>query len=440
MKKKVTKEVCKTGLLLVALFLFPLIARSQEKDYREVYEKSFSGIQILEVDHRRGDIEVLPSSANQVAYQIELTFKAQEEDAAQELIRHFDINTDQSGSALSLSTELNISKWNSRNGNVRIQFKDGVKISGIKEVSVKMKLYVPTLDQLTLSNKYDGIIIEQAVNAALKINLYSGRLKIGQTRNDLTLALKYGKAQIGDFKNAAIDIYDGTLKLGNGGKVTLTSKYSEIEMGNISSLKAAIYDDELIVQDIQGELVLQDKYSDIKINRAQNARLDIYDGDFQLDRVNDLQIKSKYTNFRLGSVGSLAFELSYDDEIMIKEVEELSSSESKYSDYNILTLLKSLKMSSYDDNIEIGSVGKTFSGLTFDGKYTDLSIKLDPSIAFRIDSYKKYGKLRFPQDRFEARIYKEKNDELELQGSSKGAASDSPLLKINAHDCNISIQ
>ncbi len=440
MKKKITKEACKTILYLFSLLFFMPLGQAQQKAYSEIYEKSFSGIKSLEVSHRRGDIEVLPASGQQLSYRIELAFEAQEEEDAQELIRHFKIDTDKLGSELSLSTELNIKKWNSRNGRVRIQFKDGVKVSGIKDVKIKMQLFVPALDLLDLKNKYDDILIEQPLNSELKVNLYSGRLNAAQINNNLTLELKYGKAQIGDFKNGKINVYDSNIKLGNGLKVSLESKYSEIEIGNLSSLNADLYDDELSVQNIQGELVLLDKYSDVKIAGAGNARLDIYDTELQLDKGKNIQVKSKYSDCRFGHLTTLDFELSYDDEIQVKEVDELSSPESKYSDYNILLLHKTVQFDSHDDNINIQSVSKSFAGLTIKGKYTDLDVKLDPSVKFRVESYKKYGKFRFPEDRFEARIYKEKNDELELKGAIKGAASDSPLVKIDAYDCNIHIQ
>ena len=68
-----------------------------QKDYNKVYEKSFSGIKSLEVSHRRGPIEVLPSKNGQVSYKVELTFKANEEADAQGLINHFELNADQLG-------------------------------------------------------------------------------------------------------------------------------------------------------------------------------------------------------------------------------------------------------------------------------------------------------------------------------------------------------
>lgn len=439
MRKKITKEVFKWGIALAALlFTGPWV--QAQKDYNKVFEKSFSGIEEVKVIHRRGPIEVIPSKNNQVSYRVELSFKANEEADAQSLINHFEIDADQLGSELNIESDLNIKRWNSRNGNVRIEFSDGDKIKDIKEVKIKMQLLVPALEALSLENKYDDIVIEQAINSKLALKLYSGRLKVTQVNNDLQLDMKYSKGMVGNFKNGTFDLYDCDIKLGNGAKVTLKSKYSDIELGDLQSLEAVTYDDEFRIGNISGTLTLEDKYSEFEIASSGNTRLNIYDADLELEQGKTLQVKSKYSSFRLGKIESLDFELSYDDEVKVKELNELSSMESKYTDYDIQKLNNSIKMGSYDDNLTVNAVSKTFSGFSLQGKYTDVDLTLDPSIAFRVDSYSKYGKLNFPENRFEANIYKEKNSELELKGAIKGAGEQSPLVKINAHDCKITIK
>lgn len=432
------KENYNKGLLILALLFLSAWLQAQQ-DYNKVFEKSFSGIRSVDVSHRRGDIEVLPSSNGQVTYRVELSFKAETESEAQVMINHFDINTSQSGSGLTISSDLNIKRWNSRNGNVRIEFSDGEKIQDIKDVSIKMQLFVPALDVLELENKYDDILIEQPINAELRLKLYSGRFKVGQVGKDLKLELKYSKGQIGNFKNGDIDIYDSDIKIGNGGQVRLKSKYSDIEAGRLQSLQVDSYDDELRTGPVQGMVTLEAKYSECTIQGSGNARFDLYDSELEMDRGKNLQVKSKYSTFRLGTLESLDFELSYDDEVKVKEVDNLSAGSSKYTDYDILKLNKSIKLSSYDDDLDVESTGPGFSGFTFDGKYTNVDLTLDPSVRYRVDAYTKYGKLNLPRDRFEARIHKEKNSELELKGGLKGAGNDSPLIKVNAHDCNISI-
>jgi hypothetical protein len=439
MRKKITKEVFKPGLVLMA-FIFLASWTQAQKDYSKVYEKSYSGIKSLEVSHRRGPIEVLPSKNGQVSYKVELTFKANEEADAQGLINHFELDADKLGSQLEIKSDMNIKRWNSRNGNVRIEFSDGNKVKDIKDVKIKMQLFVPTLDLLKLENKYDDILIEQATSSPLNITLYSGRLKATQVNNKLTLDMKYSKGQIGNFKNAQLKIYDCDIQLGNGAQVQLESKYSEIVFGNLESFNANTYDDEIGIQSISGTFTLEDKYSELKIGSAGNGRLNIYDSELQLDKAKNIQVKSKYTTYRLGTIESLDFELSHDDEVKVKELGELSSLASKYTDYEILKLNKSVKMGSHDDDLTIIAVGKTFSGFSLEGKYTDVNITLDPAIKFKVEAYTKYGKLRFPENRFETTIHKEKNSELELKGAVEGAGESSPLFKINAYDCNISIK
>jgi hypothetical protein len=411
-----------------------------QKDYNKVFEKSFKGIQEVAVTHRRGPIEVLPSANGQVTYRVTLSFKAEEEADAQSLINHYEMDADQVGNRLNIQSDLNIKRWNSRNGNVRIEFSDGDKIRDIKEVKISMQLFVPKLESLSLENKYDDIVIEKPLDAKLAIKLYSGRLKVARVNQDLKLDMKYSKALVGDFKNGDFEIYDCDMQLGNGSQVRVQSKYSDIEFGNLQSFNADTYDDEFRIGNISGALTLEDKYSEFEIAAAGNTRLDIYDSDIELDRAKNVQVKSKYTSFRFGTVESLDFELSYDDEVKVKELGELNSMDSKYTDYHIQQLGKSIKMDSHDDDLRVDAVSKTFSGFAFKGKYTDIDLSLDPAVLFRVEAYKKYGKLNLPDNRFEANIYKEKNSELELKGAIKGAGEDSPLVQIEAYDCNISIK
>ncbi len=433
------KEVCKYGLFIISLlFLNTCVIAQQE--YNKVFEKSFSGIKTIEVNHRRGPIEVFPSSNGQVSYKVELTFKARAEEDAQTLISHFQIDADQSGSRLNISSDLNIREWNSRNGNVRIKFSDGDRASDIKDVKVKMLLYVPALDFLELKNKYDNIVIEQALNAELSVDLYSGRLKVQQVNKDLNLSMKYSKALVGNFQNGKIKIYDSDIILGDGAQVELESKYSDIELGNLQSLSANTYDDKMKVKNIKGDLRIEDKYTEFEILGAANVFLNLYDAEFEIGSGKNFQVKSKYTTFRLGAVDNLDFELSYDDKVRVKELNGFSAIESKYTEYDFQKLNKSIKLNSHNDKLNVDLVTGTFSGLTFQGKYTDINLSLEPSVLFRLDYYSKYGRINVDEDRFEANIYKEKSSELELKGAMKGAESSSPLVKINAYDCKVSIQ
>ena len=420
MRKKITKEAFKWTFSLIVILCLASSLGAQ-KDYNKVFEKSFSGVKDLDVIHRRGDIEVLPSNNNQVSYRVEFSFKAKEDADAQSLINHFEIDADQSGGRLSIESDMNIKRWNSRNGNVKIEFSDGDKIKDIKDVNIKMQLFVPSLSSLSLENKYDDIIIEKPLDAKLAVKLYSGRIKVNQVNNDLLLDMKYSKGSVGNFKNGNFKIYDCDLQLGNGGEVDLESKYSGMKFGDLQSLTAKTYDDKYTFGSISGSLRLNDKYSEFEIASAGNAIMDIYDAEIQLDKAKSLQVKSKYTDFRLGNIETLDFELSYDDEVKVKQLSELSVTESKYTGYVILQLHKSIKMGSYDDKLTVESVSKTFSGFSMEGKYTDVDMRLDPAIAFKVDSFTKYGKLNFPEDRFEANIYKERNSELELKGAVKGA-------------------
>lgn len=418
--------------ILILCVLVTSFSYAQEEQEKTI-NKSFSGKQQVSVTHRYGPLQVVKSGDGQVRMTATLSARTKEAGDMTQLEKQFDLEIVESANLLDIRTKFDIENWNSRNGIISLKFKDGSKLKQVKDLKITFLLEVPNLEQLSLTNKYDEILIREDLNADLNITLYDGRLQTANISGQLVIDTKYSKGQIGNFADGELKFYDSDFNLGSGKNVKLTSKYSKLEFEDISSLVIQSYDDKINWNNVEGDLSIIDKYSDFVGGNFNNGRLDLYDSQITLKKGKDLQAKSKYTKFRLGDVQSLSFELSYDDKVEIGSIGQLKTT-SKYTDYNIGQLKSSLTISSYDDDFEIERFVGPLEEISFKGKYTDINLTLPSSTEYRLEAYAKYGKLQYPTASVETSFYKEKNEELEVKGKTKNANDNSPLISINSYD------
>lgn len=402
-------------------------------------EKSFSGKEVLALQHRHGNCTVRASDDGRIHYEAVITVEGRDESDVQSVLNRFEIQAQETGRELSLNTDFGIRSWNKRNNDLRLEFRDGATVRNLRDIKVEMTVYIPQLQELRLENKYNEIRLETDPGGTVRVNIHSGQFEAERISGDFYADLKYSKGEVEDFGNAELSFYDSDFTLGNGRRVQINSKYSKLELGNTEALTIDAYDDELEIGNVRGMLILQDKYSDIELERFQSARMDLYDSNLNTEGGEDLQIKSKYSNIDIESLDDLQFELSYDDKV---EVETLGSlvATSKYTDFGIGTLRRQLKLNSYDDEIEIGEITGPLDGITFNGKYTDLSLKLASALDYLLEVDSKYGRFAYPDSRVEYQVFQDKNDELEFRGKTKGAGAESPKISIKSYDGKVSIE
>lgn len=433
----------KYHLKAVCLIVAILLATSGRTDAQgnpiKTIDKSFASKQELKVSHRYGPLTVLPSTDGKINITGKLYGESADPDALESLKQHFEFEVTESSGSLEVVTHFQVRNWNTINGVTKLEFQDGSRISKLRDLQIEAIVYVPNNIKLAVNNKYDEIRIPQGTRGDLAINLYSGRLEVGDVGGRLDIEAKYSKGSIGNFGDGNLDLYDSDLKFGNGKKLSMKTKYSGLELGSFDELIADTYDDNIVWQTIKGELTLTDKYSEFRIGRFNSARMDIYDSEITSDGGNEMLIKSKYTQFKFKEVGQLSFENSYDDKVLVERLGSLSAT-SKYTEYEIQKLRNKLYLRSYDDELRIGEFSGPFEGIDFEGKYTDLFVNLVDNAEFQLEANLTYGHINYPEGRFESEIYKEKNDRLELKGKTKGAGDSSPKIAIVSYDGKITIE
>lgn len=421
--------------ILLLFLILPALGTAQEEQQKTI-SKAFSGKERVTITHRYGPLQVEKSTDGQVKLVATLSARTKEAGDMQLLEKQFDLDIIESGDLLEVKTKFEIENWNNRNGVISLKFKDGSRLKQVKDLKITFKLQIPDLQALKLANRYDEINILEDINTDLEIVLYDGRLKTANIQGALTVDTKYSKGTIGNFQNATLKFYDSTFNLGTGKNIQLTSKYSKLEFRSATSFTINSYDDKISWKDVGGNIAIIDKYSDFVGGNFQNGKLDLYDSQITIKNGEDIQAKSKYTKFRLGEVNTLSFELSYDDKVEAQSLGNLKST-SKYTDYILGKLRSGMQIESYDDNFQIGQFVGPLEGIDFTGKYSDIKFGLPTSAVYRIEAHAKYGKIQYPESQLETTYYKEKNDEIELKGKTKGATDSSPLISIESYDGKI---
>ncbi|MEM1321938.1 MAG: hypothetical protein AAGG75_16880 [Bacteroidota bacterium] len=415
------------------------VSYGQDNIQSKTIEKTFDRKEVVQIEHRYGPMVVKKATDGKIKVTVTYTVEGNNQEGMERTLNYFDLDISDSGSSLSLKTDLNIQGWSISNKKSRITFKDGKKVKGVKIKEAAMTLFLPQgINDLELANKYEDIELADLGATNTNVKLYSGTLRTFGVLSNLTLNLKYGKAYLKDVKKGRFDIYDSKFTMGNSDDLNIKSKYSEFQVGDIGELEIISYDDDYELGTIKGLLVIEDKYSEIEIKGFQKARMKIYDAKLESGDGQDLQIDSKYTKYRFTSLSSLTFDDSYDDDVAIEKVGDLSIT-SKYTEFRVGEFNGELDFETYDDKLFIRKVGGGFAGMKVTGKYTDLEVPLSTVSAYTINAQMKYGRLNYPQRAFSSEYYKEKDGQIEMRGTVNGGGDSSPNLQFDLYDCKVDL-
>jgi hypothetical protein len=109
---------------------------------------------------------------------------------------------------------------------------------------------------------------------------------------------------------------------------------------------------------------------------------------------------------------------SYEDKIDIEKLGSLECWDSKYGEYSIHFLVKSLKLNTYEDDLNVNTIGKTAEVIEVNGKYTKVFLKIN-DIPFNISYIAQYGDLKYDQRLVDVTWYSINGDKKEIELSSK---------------------
>jgi hypothetical protein len=425
------------SILLLAIGLFACLQSfaPAKVERSKVIKKDFASKPDVAALHQYGPLVVKKSADGKVHLTAEMLVTGTDEADMEEVLSRFDIAVQESATSLRLTTDLGIEGCNTINNKMTIKYNDGKKVKGIHDYKVNMTLEVPNPERLLLENKYDRIELVDDYLGELRVKLYSGDLSAANL-GGLDLDLKYGKARVQKIWKATLLIYDAEFRSGDLQEMKASTKYSRVEIGNVTgNLTLETYDEHWKAGNVGGKLTLNDKYSDFKFGNIGDAKMMLFDSEFTAEEVGNMEIQdTKYSEYKIRSVGSLTLGNVFDDDYRVQSAGRIKAQDSKYTEYRVERLGKQFTLTqSFDDTVELSAVASDFNQIGIDGKYTELTLSIAEGANFNFVVDMKYGKANYPAKRVNSQKHLEKDNQLQIEGSV-GAAGQENSLRLTGFD------
>jgi len=222
-------------------------------------------------------------------------------------------------------------------------------------------------------------------------------------------------------------------------------KYEDLILPDLNGeLSLTLYESDLKAGIIGGKASISMKYSKGAIGSLQDVNLTLYEAKAEINHagnIDNLKIQAKYCNFDLKSVKSVSFLEAYEVKFSSSFV-GIFSGNSKYGEYNIYHLDRSLDLSSsYEDKIKIERIGKMFTGISVTSKYTDVDIIFETGTLYKIDATLKYTDIDFPESAFKETLYHKDGSDFHYRGVIKGADEQTcPVLQLTMYEGSLKLK
>jgi hypothetical protein len=370
-----------------------------------------------------------------------MTFVANDKAISDQVREKLAVLAKESGNKATLRSSMGIKNFQTVNGRSRITFEDGSVIKGVRELKIDLEVYTPPLKRLRLSSKYEEVDVQVEVSEWVDLDLYSSELQLGDITGELKMKAPYSKGQVGRFGNGQIELYESKIEFGAGKDLILNAKYSSFLFPKVGKLQVESYESEGQFREIGGSMLLKDKYSTLSFGPSQDALMDLYESKLKIRSAGKVQLKSKYSDFEVGTMEQLNFETSYEDELEIERLGKLSASDSKYGKFRIGELTESIAIAaSYEDKINIGRVGSNLRSLAITGKYTELEAPIPGSMKYMFQLKGRYTKTDLDETDLDYSKYVAKGDELNLVGKKPGTGPEAAKLTFDCYNCKLMIK
>lgn len=443
MKKGLMKNQCKNFYEVFFLIVFLMINSTvfAQVEKSKTIEKTYSIKKgaLVKVNHRRGKLHIKKSSSKDVKALLSVSINGKHEQDVNDLLNIIDIGKDGKETQVSIYSNEFIRNWRKINGRSTLVVKSGETLKGIQDVKMDLEIHIPDGVNLEVSNKYDEIVLDN-VNGNVDITNYNGNVTAGNISGDFSMNLKYGKAAIGNAKDVDITLYESTLSMGNMDDLKLNTKYSKHSLGNIADANIQSYEGDFTLGKIRGDFEVNGKYSKWSIASFNEGKIQTYEGEYNIGSLEELNIDSKYSDFKIGTASEIDFERSYEDDMEIGTLGTLKSEDSKYSDVNINKLTGGIYLEQdYQGDYEIESIGNNFTGLEVQGKGTDLEIPLGDDIKYQLEVEARNGDISIDEDNLKSGFYSEKSNTLNVKGNMNDGNENSPKVIIKGYNLDIEL-
>jgi|WetSurMetagenome_2_1015567.scaffolds.fasta_scaffold03434_3 hypothetical protein len=240
-----------TGSLLAILLVTPLSAQS----YDCFIKKSFSSKEgkFITLSNKYGDINLITSKDDSIAVCVTISIEQENKQLVQKSIKLISINIDRKNDTVSVSTTFDK------------KFFSQTYREGRKSFSVDYLIKIPVDMSVRITNAFGNINLEE-LSGQLNARLSQGNLTVRKLSRDNTRPLNeiyvdHGKININECNWMNITARNcPSVEIGKARAILITSDFSKINLGEISSLVSFSKSDSYIIEAIKN-IVSESIYS-----------------------------------------------------------------------------------------------------------------------------------------------------------------------------------
>jgi hypothetical protein len=249
----------------------------------------------LDIENKFGRVHVNRWDKNEISVEITLIARANSESKAQEILSKLNVDISEMTDIIYCKTQLGSMNSNNQGGS--------------KGFEVNYVVSMPNANPLRVKNSFGDTYIATS-SARVELESNYGSLKTDKLLgSDNEVKVSFGNGDITFFRGGRLDVSYSHFKLAEGGKVQLTSGFSEMELGKID------------------ELAVKNKYGEMQITSVQTLSGSASFGDFTVRKLGssvdmkvqhcgDFRIRSIAKGFRLVNLdgGFSTFDLRFEPE------------------------------------------------------------------------------------------------------------------------------
>jgi hypothetical protein len=166
-------------------------------------------------------------------------------------------------------------------------------------------------------------------------------------------------------------------------KLEVESRYASVNIAsNINQLKLDITNGSAELNDVNN-LILRSKYSSVTIGNIKTGELEFINGRLSINSIEEMDIDTKYSTLDINTIKKATFH-STNDEYEFEEVGVLEGSKN-YGNLRISKLLQSIDISGTNADIKIRNIDATVNSIKVDNKYADLRLPLKNIKNYAVD-------------------------------------------------------
>jgi hypothetical protein len=155
-----------------------------------------------------------------------------------------------------------------------------------------------------------------------------------------------------------------------------------------------------------------------------------YCGSFSVEKGQAFLLDSRYSKVRIGTASSVVGEVKYDN-LRIENIGNLVL-DAGYTDVNVGTLTRKLKLDGGYGGVNIERVPAGFESIDIDTDYTGVRVGIDESANFNLEGNTRYCGLKYNEDNFQVKRRIIGNTSNEISGIVGKESAPTATVKVNS--------